>query len=97
MCVRMINKQTAPQATTIQSGFLDQVATIIQRRGLRLPALIALQIGHPLTFLGGQLAWIAQPTLSLFMSTHTVHQIAQLLEDPTAVQGLIDRLEANEG
>ncbi|MCA9959973.1 MAG: hypothetical protein KC413_11020 [Anaerolineales bacterium] len=83
--------------TADEKAFLDQVAASIQRRGFRLPALIALQIGHPLTFLGGQLVWVAQPALSLFMSTQTIRQVAQLLEKPAAVQALIDRLETNEG
>lgn len=83
--------------TPDQNAFLDQAAALIQRCGFRLPALIVLQIGHPLTFLGGQLVWVAQPALSLFMSTQTIRQVAQLLEEPTAVQALIDRLETNEG
>ncbi|MBE2200658.1 MAG: hypothetical protein IAE79_18735 [Anaerolinea sp.] len=90
----MTNRQVTPLE---QNAFLDQVATAIQRRGLRLPAIIALQIGHPLTFLGGQLVWVAQPALSLFLPTQTIRQVARLLEETDAVQGLIDRLETGEG
>ncbi len=76
--------------------FLDQVASAIGRYGLRLPALLALQMGHPVTFLGGQLLWMAQPALALFMPTGWVQHLAMVLEEPVAVQGLRMRLENNE-
>lgn len=60
-------ERTGVQAQVDKEAFLDQVADAICRYGLRLPALLALQMGHPATFLGGQLLWVAQPALSLFL------------------------------
>jgi hypothetical protein len=74
--------------------FLEQVADEICARRLRLPALIALEAGRPLAFVGGQLLWICQPALSLFLSSNMLGNAARLLEDPDAVSALIESLEA---
>ena len=58
--------------------------------------LMALEGGRPLTLLGGQLMWVMQPVLSLFIATDTVRQTAQLLEDPIAVDALIARLQVDD-
>jgi hypothetical protein len=76
--------------------FLNQVVDALCRRGLRLPALIALEAGQPLAFLGGQFLWLAQPLISLFLPTTMVSQAAQLLEEPAAVAALIACLEARQ-
>lgn len=72
--------------------FLNEVVDFLCRRGLRLPALIILEAGQPLAYLGGQMLWVAQPALSLFLPADKIRQTAQLLEQPTAVSGLIQRL-----
>lgn len=81
---------------TGQEAFVNQVATTICRYGLRGPALLMLQVGHPLTFLSAQLLWLAQPVLSLFTLSHLAGQLATLMEEPTAVQALITHLETEE-
>lgn len=80
----------------VQKAFVDQVASTISRRGLQAPTLIFLEAGHPVTFLGGQLLWVAQPALSLFMPAKMVTQVAELLEDPEAVQALTAILRAEK-
>lgn len=79
--------------TWIENPFLEKVAAFIEARGLRLPTLLLLEAGRPLTFLGGQLLWIAQPALSLLMPGQWLQQTAQLLEEPEAIEALIARLE----
>jgi hypothetical protein len=77
--------------------FVKQVADAICRFRLRLPALISLETGRPLAFLGGQLLWMGQPLLGLFLSPSLVGRVAQLLEEPESVDSLIELLEAREG
>lgn len=84
------------QASPDDDLFLDQVAAVIQRTGFRQPVLIACHMGHPLTFLGGQLLWLVQPALSFFMPANLVQRLATMLEEPQAIQGLQARLEAGE-
>jgi hypothetical protein len=76
-----------------QDVLLEQAVTFLRERGLRLPALIALEVGRPFTFFGAQLLWIAQPALSLFLPSQQVKNLAQLLEKPEAVAWLVTRLE----
>jgi hypothetical protein len=73
-----------------------QIADAFCIHGLRLPALIGLEAGRPLSLLGGQLLWLVQPVLSLVVSREMVSQFALLLEEPSAVEALIDELEARE-
>lgn len=84
------------QLTPEQDVFLEQVAGFVQRSGLRVPTLMALTAGRPLTFLGGQLLWLLQPALSLLLPAKQVAQLAHLLEKPEAVSALVTRLETNE-
>ncbi|HFE66639.1 MAG TPA: hypothetical protein ENJ93_05185 [Chloroflexi bacterium] len=79
-----------------QDAWLDHLADILQQYGLGTPALIALEAARPLSFLGGQILWAAQPTLSLFLPRQTIANAARVLENPTAVQALINRLETGE-
>ncbi len=88
-----MNQGLPDQTTTERDAFIDQLAAAFCRRGLRLPALIALEAGQPLAFLGGQILWLAEPALSLVVQGKTIRQTAQLLEDPTAVAALVHRLE----
>ena len=84
------------QTTRTENAFVEQVAAFVEARGLRLPALLALEAGRPLTFLGGQFLWLAQPALSLIWPSQWIRQGAQLLEEPDAVEALIARLEREE-
>lgn len=75
---------------------LDQIATSLKQRGLHAAALTFLEVGQPLTFIGSQLLWLAQPTLALLWPTAQVRHLAQLMGDPAAVNGLMERLAADE-
>ena len=86
----MTNQETLEQAQLIK-----KVVNTVNRYGLRLPTLVALEAGHPITFLSSQFLWIAQPALSLFMPSNNVTQLAKLLEEPSAVQALIEQLDSH--
>ena len=79
-----------------QTAFVDHIATVINQHGWQFPVLMALEGGRPLTLIGGQLMWVMQPVLSLFVASDTVRQTAQLLEDPMAVEALIARLQVDD-
>lgn len=71
-----------------------RVAQALTRYGLRQPAILLLETGRPLTFLAGQLFYVAQPALSLFWSYERLTRIGQFLENPEAVPQLLAHLEA---
>lgn len=56
------------------------------------PAILFLEMHKPLAFFGAQLLYASQPFLSVGMNDADLHEIARLLEEPGAVEELIDRL-----
>lgn len=74
-------------------GLSQQLARQIAQRGLRTPALVALEAGRPLAFVAGQLLWVAQPALSLLWPRQEVGRVARLLETPDGWEKLIHCLE----
>jgi hypothetical protein len=83
-------------STSEHTSFLDQLAGILCRHGLRIPALVVLEAGAPIAFIGGQLLWIGQPLLRPFVPSSLIRQTAEVLEDPDSISALIARLEASE-
>lgn len=91
--VNLTDERATAGRTLEQENLLNDIAETIQRRGWRLPALMALEAGRPLALVGAQLLWLAQPALSLFIAASAVGQFARLLEEPAALDKLIARLE----
>ena len=81
---------------TISDSYIDEVAVALQQRGWGAAALLLLDAGRPLAFIGGQLLWLLQPTLTTIGATTEVGQLARLLENPSALDALITRLEATD-
>lgn len=75
---------------------MRRVAAATRQRGLRGLAILMLQAGRPLTFVAGQLMWIAQPALSLLWSPRQIGMLAHLLEKPGATDLLLDYLSEDE-
>lgn len=73
-------------------AFIEQLCQTINDYQLREVALFLLDLGRPLTFLGGQLLWIAQPALRPFVPSQQVEKLAQILETPAAVDQLSNQL-----
>ena len=84
--------QEAPE----QDTFSQRLATELESRGLRVPVLILLAAGRPLTFLLGQAVWIAQPAASLLWPRSRLAALASLLEDEQAVTQLQDYLSRQD-
>jgi hypothetical protein len=57
----------------------------LQDAGLASLAATLLEVAAPLGAIGAQVLWIAQPTLSLFWESETIHQWALALEDPNTL------------
>jgi hypothetical protein len=77
-------------------AFINQLADQICCWRLQVPVQVGLEAGRPFAFLGGQLLWVAKPVLALFISGNAVSGLAELLEEPAAVEALIATLEARE-
>lgn len=88
--------RAAAPAQQEQEHFLQETAATLRRRGWQSVALLLLEAGRPLALVAGQLLYIAQPALSLVWPDRAIGRLAHLLEDPVAVQSLIDYLDAEE-
>jgi len=67
---------------------IERVARRVERWGLVTPAVLFLELGRPLSFVGSQILLLAQPIWGPAAS-----QYADLFEDPRSVDQLLARLE----
>lgn len=78
---------------------LDAVAGAIERAGLSVPASIALEVGKPLSWLGGQMLWVFQPFAQVFgigarKGPLSIEGVARILEREGGTEALVERLDA---
>jgi hypothetical protein len=83
-------------AVNEQDRALRELAEELVGRGWRVPALLTLIAGRPLSFLLGQFLWIAQPAASLVWPRPKIAMVARLLEDEEAVRRLQEYLSGAE-
>jgi hypothetical protein len=90
----MTRQTTEPSDHTRRETRLDRWRTRLQAWGLDGLAIALLEAAEPLSPLGAQALYVAQPTLRLFASDDQVTRWARLLEDPATVARVRDRLAA---
>lgn len=81
-----------------QPGDAYVIAKAIDRAGMGGVASIALEIGRPLHWIGGQIAWVLEPILGAFgpfsrKGSMPIESIARLLERPDGATELAGQLE----
>ena len=72
---------------------LDRVAREVVRRRLEVPAVLALEMHRPLTFLGSQALVVFTPMLAPAFGLENLQKLSKLLEDRENLDRLIDRIE----
>ena len=78
---------------TEQHALLKKVATWIVRRGLTAPAILFLEIGKPLNFLGSQLLIGFSPFIQAIFKGDEYHKFALIMEKDANVDRLIELIE----
>ncbi len=78
---------------TGQEQWLDHWAERIHHSGLAVIALPLLEIGRGFGFLVSQAVLLAQPVLRSLVDEASVARWIALLEDPAALEKLIERIE----
>jgi hypothetical protein len=73
-------------------AFVTHVADLICQHGFGHFVLVGLEVGRPLAFIAGQLLWVLQPALGLVLARDDVSKMAHLMEDPIALEHLINLL-----
>ena len=76
-----------------QDEWLDQWAERIHYSGLSVVVLPLLEIGRGLGVLASQVLLLTQPVLAGLVDKTSIDRYVALLEDPRAVERLIERVE----
>lgn len=77
-----------------EERLIDRLADWIARQGLVAPAVFLLEANKPFSFLGSQALWMLQPLLGPAVGHDRIAAYAQLLQDRTSVERLLERLES---
>lgn len=80
-----------------QHALLEKLAQWIVRRNLTTPAILFLETGKPLNFLGSQLLIAFSPFVQAFFKGEQYHKIALILEKDENVELLLQLIEQSEG
>jgi hypothetical protein len=82
---------------TDQDELIRRLANEVSGRGLAAPAILFLEFYRPLSYLGGQCLFLAQPLLDCFVDSSALTHFAELLDNGDAVESLIRCLEEKAG
>ena len=80
----------------IQKNALDKLCLGIIRRVLTTPAIIGVEMGRPLNFIGSQTMHFFTPLISAFVPTKSWSAVAEFLEHRGSVDWIRNRIEQLE-
>lgn len=73
---------------------IEKLARAIVARRLEAPATLFLEVNRPLGFIYSQAAFFARPFLNFFLPPAEVQAAAEVLDDPKAMDLLLDRISS---
>ena len=85
---------TAQQLEEEDRQLIDRLARFLVRRRLAMPALLVLDSGRPLSFLGSQMLTFLSPFATLLFSPAQYQRFTRLLERRANIDLLIDAIAA---
>jgi hypothetical protein len=75
---------------------IGRLAGWIAARGLESPAILFFELTKPLALLGSQALLVLAPLLGGALPGGALSEWADLLEDPVAIDQILDRLESRD-
>ena len=75
---------------------INYMAEKIDKYAMGTPAIVFLEAGRPLSFIGGSIRWGAAPFLNIFVNDQYTREIALFLEDRKNIELLIQKIESLE-
>jgi hypothetical protein len=75
---------------------IGRLAGWIAARGLESPAILFFELTKPLALLGSQALLVLQPLFAGGILGGALHEWADLLEDPAAIDQILDQLESRD-
>lgn len=82
-----------PWAPGERESVLDQIADGVVKRGLSVPAILALEMHRPIAFTLSQGVVVATPFLGPLLGLNRMRNASRLLAEPGGVEALIRRIE----
>jgi hypothetical protein len=82
--------------TEEDQALVDRVARFVVARRMATPALLALETGRPLTFLGSQVAAFFGPLLTMVFARQDHDRFVRLMERRGSVDLLIETITEQE-
>jgi len=79
-----------------EAALIERVAKLVVDRQMAVPAVLLIESGKPLSFLGGQALRFLEPSLKALLDRPEVATAAGLLEDREKLDLLLRRIEALE-
>lgn len=76
-----------------KQAVVEKLARAIVARRLETPAVLFLELNRPLGFLFSQGAYFLRPFLGVVLPLADVEGAAEILDDPKAVDALLDRMQ----
>ena len=80
--------------TARKEEIIEKLARAVVARRLEAPAALFLELNRPLGFLLSQATFFARPFLGVLLPVGDVEAAAEVLDDPVALDRLIDRIES---
>ena len=91
-----VDSESMIKPTKIQKKALDALCRGIIRRGLTTPAIIGVEMGRPLNFLGSQTMHFFTPLISAFVPADQWTAVADFLENRGSIDWIRNRIEELE-
>ncbi|MDG2093707.1 MAG: hypothetical protein P8J89_00355 [Phycisphaerales bacterium] len=88
-----VDKPGAAEPTERQAEICDRVCKAVVKRGMTLPALMALEMSRPLNYVASQAIHFFTPIISVILDGPTIEEFATFLEQRGSVEYLCQRLE----
>ena len=82
--------------TEMQKEAIDKLCRGIIRRGLTTPAVIGVEMGRPLNFIGSQTMHFFTPLIAAFVPTDGWKAVAEFLEHRGSADWIRNRIEELE-
>lgn len=81
------------QPSPSQKEAIDRVLTEVLRRGMAVPAMMALETCRPLNYVGSQLLVFLSPVIKVTLGIQAQDEFARFLEKRGSIEYLLTRLE----
>ena len=92
----MVSDVEVRGAAARREQMIGRLAGWIAARGLESPAILFFELTKPLALLGSQALLVLQPLLGGAMWGGALSEWADLLEDPVAIDQILDQLESRD-